>query len=254
MSPVCLATAVHRARTCGISCQRRKQQQLPKRSPSAAPLCKERSLHLSLLRTNHHGKTVQPLPETKPRPIECSISRGIRTISRGARANRTRGVLCGCSASRGLRTNLAGGVLCSLHGPEFKTQYLKALLSLLRQVSCLPPEGVDAHVVVHLLLQVGHLRHRFGLGRQRVAVQRLQVRQVYGGVRGIVTQLGDGAGPPIWITEQQQGQLGKACQVPHLQSCVCGQRQHEHARYEALEAQVLNHVATSRRKTTRAMW
>lgn len=81
------------------------------------------------------------------------------------------------------------------------TAYLQPLLSLLRQVSGLPPEGVDAHVVVHLLLQVGGRRHCLGGSRQGLAVQHLQVWEVYCGVSGVVTQLGYGAGPPVWVTE-----------------------------------------------------
>ena len=40
-----------------------------------------------------------------------------------------------------------------------------------------------------------------------MAVQRLQVWQVYGSVSGVVTQLSYGTGSPIWITEQQLGQI-----------------------------------------------
>ena len=90
--------------------------------------------------------------------------------------------------------------------PEFEIKYLQALLSPLCQVSCFAPEGIDAHVVVHLFLQVGRLRHRFGLSRQGMAVQYLQVWQVHGSVSGIVTQLGYWTGSPIWITKQQLGQ------------------------------------------------
>ena len=48
--------------------------------------------------------------------------------------------------------------------------HLEALLSLMLQGSCLTLECADTHVVVHLLLQVGSLRHSFGLGTQWLAV------------------------------------------------------------------------------------
>ena len=86
------------------------------------------------------------------------------------------------------------------------------------QGRCLTLECADAHVIVHLLLQVGSLRHSFGLGTQGLAVQRAQIRQVYGRVCGVIAQPGYGACPPIRVAEQQLLQIGQICQMPHLQT------------------------------------
>ena len=82
-------------------------------------------------------------------------------------------------------------------------QNLQALLGLLHQRCSLAPQRVNAHVVVHLLSEVGSPRDSFGVGCEDLAVQGMQARQVDSCIGCVVAEAGHRAGPPVRVAQQQ---------------------------------------------------
>lgn len=94
--------------------------------------------------------------------------------------------------------------------------YLQTLPGLMGQHGSLALQAVNAHVVVHLLLQVGGLSGSLGRGRQGLAVQGMQLGQVDSRIGGIVAEACHRAAAPVWVCQQHLLQAGQAGQVPHL--------------------------------------